>query len=74
MGRLSGRVVGVVILSIDVDKANPDRLLIRVRTVDDVLAGSLPDEHAFVDPELAISYLGTWLEQWTAGDLDEDQQ
>jgi len=64
MTPLSGRLAGMATLSVELEQTDPDRILIRIRTVDDVLGGAAGDERPFGDAQAAISYLAAWLENW----------
>ena len=67
MSPLAGRRAGMAILSIEVEEIHPDRVLIRVRTVDDVTEKTEPAVRAFASTETALAYLGDWLERWVTG-------
>jgi hypothetical protein len=58
------RRAGIAILRVELDDADPERLLIRVKTVDDVVAGDDPAERAFASPAQALEHLSAWLEGW----------
>jgi len=61
-----GRRAGVAIVRIEIDEATPDRALIRVNTVDDVLGDEQSEQRAFLAPVEALDYLRAWLEGWSA--------
>lgn len=60
----SGRRAGVAILRIEIDEVTPDRALIRVNTLDDVLGDEQPEQRAFLAPAEALDFLRAWLERW----------
>lgn len=64
MNPTHGRPAALAILNVELDEANPDRILIRVRTIDDVLAKAAPDDQPFADARAAVSHLAVWLENW----------
>lgn len=66
MSPLPGRRAGMAILRVELEEITPDRVLIHVETVDDVVEHDTPDERAFRSCSDAIEYLGTWIERWAA--------
>jgi hypothetical protein len=57
------RRAGVAIVRIEIDEATPERALIRVNTVDDVLGDEHPQQRAFLAPAEALDFLRAWLER-----------
>jgi hypothetical protein len=57
---------GLAILSIECDETTPGRVLIRIKTIDDTLAGGKPVDRPFADPQAALDHLGEWIARWTA--------
>jgi hypothetical protein len=58
----------VATISIALEDSTPKRLLIRVKTVDDTLSRTCrPVERAFFDPQMALAYLGDWIDRWSRG-------
>lgn len=66
MTPLSGQHTGIAILRVESDQRVADRVLIRVRAVDDVTDTNIGEELAFSDASQAIEFLRRWLEQWPA--------
>lgn len=55
----------MAILSIELEEIDPGQMLIRVRTVDDVVEKAEPEERAFSVASQAVEYLREWLDGWT---------
>lgn len=65
MSSLPGRRVGMAILRIELDDAVGDRVLIGVRTVQDVTVDRRDArERSFASSEQALVYLSDWLNDW----------
>jgi hypothetical protein len=57
---------GVAIVRIEIDAATPDRTLIRVETVDDVVGGARPEQRVFADSAEALDHLRAWMHAFAA--------
>jgi hypothetical protein len=55
----------MAILRVEREDSTPDRVLIRVRTVDDVVEESDGDERAFSAASPALEHLREWLDALT---------
>jgi hypothetical protein len=64
MSPLPGRRSGIAVLTVELEEINPERVLIRVRTVDDVMNKDLTEERAFSTSVQTLEYLREWLEVW----------
>ena len=68
MTALPGHRAGMAIINLEAERAMPDRIVIRVRTIDELASADGPEQQrTFGDLPAAIGYLGEWLEQWRAG-------
>jgi hypothetical protein len=67
MNPIPGRRSGIAILTVELEEFNPDRVLIRVRTVDDVVDDGIAEEFAFSTSGPTVEYLRDWLETWIRG-------
>lgn len=65
MSPLPGRRAGMAILRVEREESTPDRVLIRVRTVDDVVEEPDGDERAFSAASPALEHLREWLDALT---------
>jgi len=67
MNPIPGRRSGIAILTIELEVIDSDRVLIRVRTVDDVVDDRVAEEFAFSTSGPTVEYLREWLETWMRG-------
>ncbi len=56
-----GRRAGLAIIHVELDEKTPDRILIRVRIVDDVFGPEKPVERPFTSAAPALAYISKWL-------------
>lgn len=64
MSALPGRRSGIAILRVEIEELEPERVLIRLTTLDEVLGAASAEDCAFASPTEAIHYLRDWLQSW----------
>jgi len=61
MSALPARRAALAILRVELEDAVPDRLLIHIKTIDDVIGAAESDERVFADPAQALRHVEHWL-------------
>jgi hypothetical protein len=54
----------MAILRVELEEVDRERVLIRIRIVDDVVEPGEPRERAFASTALAVDHLRAWLDGW----------
>jgi hypothetical protein len=65
MNSLPLRRAGIAVVTIECEESTPERLLIRVRTVEDVSADAPSLKRPFATVDNALTYMREWLEKWS---------